>query len=116
MSEQHDGPSSDPVFRQEVRDTQKERDRRLVSDTLAVMSSGSGQRFLAWLLDDCGLLRTRFIEAAREAAFQEGRRSVASQLCGVAIACDPKHWRAIEDEMIARRIVPTNKPKEIVNE
>lgn len=111
-----EGAAANPVIRKEIRDTHDERDRRLVADTLAVLSTPTGQRFLAYLLEDCGLLRTNFVEDPRRSAFNEGRRSVASQLCGVIMACDVKYWRAVEDAMIARRIPPTNKIKETDNE
>ena len=117
MAEREEGgPSQDPEARKLVRDTLKERDRQQAADVLAVVSSPHGQRFLAWIMEDCGLLKTSFIDDQRLAAFKDGRRSVASQLCGVAIACDPKYWRAIEDAMLARRIQPSNKPKENQNE
>lgn len=103
MTVERFGPSVDPEVRQEVRDKRKLRERQQEADVMHVMSHPAGQRFVAAIIDDCGLYK---------ANPDMGKRSVALGLRELALRCDPTVWRAIEAEVIARRITPTNKPKE----
>jgi hypothetical protein len=110
------GSSQDPEARRFVRDTVKERNRQQAADALFVCGSPQGQRFLAWLLAEVGLYNEVFNEAPRRSAFDEGRKSVGNRVRRVAIATGSRNWLAIEAEVIARRIEPTNKPKEKTDE
>ena len=75
----------------------EDRQRQLEQDARVVFSSESGRRFLAALIDNCGLYHPNP---------DMGKRSVALGLRASVIRCDPKLWSAIEAEILARRIEP----------
>jgi len=109
MTEIREGPATDPVIRQQERDSYKRRRLQLAADTLEVCSASQGQRFLAWLLDDLGMYRKpQFTDSVRLAAFAECRRAVADSLRYVILATGEANWFAIEREMLKRTTVPTN--------
>lgn len=116
MSEIEEGPSTNRATRQRVNDTIEERKRQQAADALFLCSRPEGRRFIAYLIDEVGLFREVFSEAPRRSAFDEGRKSVGHLLRRIAIATDPANWTAIEAQILARKIDPTNKPKEIQDE
>lgn len=78
-----------------------ERQRQLDEDTKYVLSNASGRRFVAALMDNCGLYHP---------SPDPGARGVALRLRAKLISLDTKLWSAIEAEILARRI-ETPKPK-----
>lgn len=82
---------------------QDERQRQFDEDVKFVFSHPSGRRFIAALIDNCGLYRTNP---------DMGKRAVALDLRAAALKIDPALWRGIETEILARRIEPSKSPKE----
>jgi hypothetical protein len=82
----------------------KERQRQLDEDARFVFTHPSGRRFVAALLDNCGLYAL---------SPDLGKRSVAVGLRDKAIMLDPKIWSAIDAEIVARRIAPPKPPVEV---
>ena len=86
--------------------TLDDRQRQLEADARVVFSSEPGRRFLAALIDNCGLYHPNP---------DMGKRSVALGLRASIIKCDPRLWSAVEAEILARRI-ESQKPKETPDE
>ncbi len=102
-----EGDAANQTVRKFVRDTAAERKKQLDLDKKYVFTSPSGLRFVAQLIFECGLY------AANP---DMGKRSVALGLRAAALKCGESVWHDIEKEIIAKRIDPTNAPKEIEDE
>lgn len=83
-----------------IKSQQEERQRQLDEDARFVFSHPSGRRFVAALMDNCGLYHLNP---------DLGKRAVAIGLRDKALKIDPKLWTGIEAEILARRIEPPKK-------
>lgn len=85
----------------------EERQKILDAAMRSVLADPNGRLVFATLIDDCGLYHP---------SPDMGKRSVALGIRAKALKLDPKLWFALEAEIVARRIEPENKPKEIEDE
>lgn len=97
------GVAADPAKIQAKEDRSKLARRRDVSDTVTVLSSRAGRRFIWKILERCGHNRLSFVPRDHDqSVFNEGMRNIGLQLLADIRAAEPEaeilmHKEAQED-------------------
>lgn len=87
-------------------EAQRERNARIrleeVEDVTALMSTKSGRRFVARVLDDTGVYRVSYTPNAQQTAHNEGNRRVGVDLRDLVRKHCPTEFLLMEQESLAR--------------
>jgi len=106
--------SSDPKQIKASRKFERERLARMEIAMQNVLSNENGRELIWELMSDCGTFGMSYVKDSDETAFNEGMRSIGTQLLYLVNKSDPNAYAkmVVESERRLEQVKPKNKEQE----
>lgn len=89
--------------RKRLEEQRREDMDRLRLDMASVLASEQGRRVIFWIMERGGLMRADYNGRSMDLAYDTGRKSVASEVLGLALVADPKIFTRFIDDRLTQQ-------------